>query len=115
MKHALQGFPPYKKNDVVQVIAGKYRGKSGKVLRLLKGKGMVIVEKVNMVKRHTKPNQENPQGGIIEKEAPLHVCKVLPLSAKTGKPVRISIWLKEGARSETKAPKKAKGKERGAK
>src|SRR5688572_13205468 len=113
MKNEVQGFPPYKKNDLVQVISGKNKGKSGKVLRLLKDKNALVIEKINLVKRHTKPNQQNPQGGIIEKEAPIHVSKVLPKSAKTGKPVRISVWLREGARAA--APKKAKGKERGAK
>src|ERR1039458_2174994 len=98
MKEEVQGYPAYKKNDVVQVIAGKYKGKTGKILRMIKDKQLIIVEKINIVKRHTKPSQKDPQGGIVEKEAPFHVCKVLPLSAKTGKPVRISVWLREGGR-----------------
>jgi large subunit ribosomal protein L24 len=68
------------------------------------------------VKRHTKPSQTNPTGGIIEKEAPLYVCKVLPVSAKTGKPMRFSKWLRENGREAAAKPAKAsKGKERGAK
>jgi len=119
MKDETQGFPAYKKNDMVQVIAGKYKGKSGKILRLVKKKNAVVIEKINMVKRHTKPTQKEPQGGIIEKEAPLRVCKVLPISAKSGKPVRFSVWMREGGRGEgakaTPGAKKTKAKERGAK
>ncbi|MBK9293099.1 MAG: 50S ribosomal protein L24 [Oligoflexia bacterium] len=98
------GFPNYKKNDLVQVISGKHKGKKGKVLKMIKRKGLIIVEKVNVVKRHTKPSQKDPKGGIFEKEAPLHVCKVLPISAKTNKPVRVSVWLKE---KEKKTKKKS--------
>ena len=119
MKEENQGFPAYKKNDLVQVIAGKYKGKTGKILKLLRDKNSVIVEKINMVKRHTKPTQKDQQGGIIEKEAPLRVCKVLPVSPKTNKPVRFSVWLREGGRGEDTKPaagaKKTKAKERGAK
>jgi large subunit ribosomal protein L24 len=106
--------PRYKRNDTVMVISGKYKGKTGKVMRLLKDKNRVVIEKINMVKRHTKPTQAEPQGGIIEKEAPLHVSKVLPVSAKTGKPMRFAKWLRENPRTTTggeakvKAPKKAK-------
>jgi large subunit ribosomal protein L24 len=117
--------PTYKRNDLVQVISGKYKGKSGKVLRILRDKNKIIVEKINLVKRHTKPSQKDPQGGIIEKEAPLHVCKVLPVSAKTGKPMRFGKWLRENPRTTAsgdakaeKGTKKTKAKpktERGAK
>lgn len=89
------GYPSYKKNDLVQVIAGKHKGKKGKVLKMIRKTGMIIVEKVNIVKRHTKPNQKDPKGGIVEKEAPLHVSNVLPISTKTNKPVRVSVWLRE--------------------
>lgn len=108
MKEQTQGFPGYKKNDVVQVIAGKYKGKSGKILKLLKHKNKIIIEKINMVKRHTKPSQQNPQGGIIEKEAPLHVSNILPVSSKTGKPVRFSIWKKETVKADAKPKAKSK-------
>lgn len=106
MKNTVNSYPAYKKNDVVQVISGKYKGKKGKILRMLKDKGLIVVEKVNTIKRHTKPSQKDPKGGIIEKEAPLHVSKVLPLSSKEGKPIRVSVWLKENAKSRTK---KARG------
>ena len=110
MKEDVQGFPAYKKNDVVQVISGKYKGKKGKILRLIKDKNKVIVEKINIVKRHTKPSQKDPQGGIIEKEAPLHVSKVLPVSSKTNKPMRFAKWLRENGRPASAAPAKAKEK-----
>lgn len=97
MKNEEAGYPAYKKNDLVQVISGKYKGKKGKVLKMLKSKGKIIVEQINLVKRHTKPSQKDPKGGIVEKEAPMHVSKVLPISAKTNKPVRVSVWLKESA------------------
>ena len=99
MKDEVQmGCPSYKRNDVVQVISGKYKGKSGKVLRVLRDKNRIIVEKINVVKRHTKPTQTDPQGGILEKEAPFHVSKVLPVSTKTGKPMRFALWLRENPR-----------------
>ena len=115
MRDEVMGYPPYKKNDVVQVISGKHKGKSGKILRMIKDKNLVVVEKINLVKRHTKPSQANPQGGIIEKEAPIYVCKVLPVSAKSGKPVRVSKWLKEGERAPVAKKKATKTKSRGAK
>jgi large subunit ribosomal protein L24 len=89
------GYPEYKKSDLVQVISGKHKGKKGKILKMLKGDGLIVVEKVNIVKKHKKPTQQNPKGEIVEMEAPLHVSKVLPISTKLGKPVRVSVWLKE--------------------
>jgi len=65
-----------KKNDLVQVISGKEKGKTGKILRALPKQYKVIVEKLNMVKKHTKPTQKNPQGGIVQKEMPIHVSNV---------------------------------------
>ncbi|HAE86407.1 TPA: 50S ribosomal protein L24, partial [Candidatus Marinimicrobia bacterium] len=59
-----------KKNDTVKVITGKDRGKTGKILKVFPVRNRIIVEGVNLVKRHTRPNQQNPQGGIVEKEAP---------------------------------------------
>ena len=66
-----------KKGDTVVVLAGKDKGKEGKIIEALPKKGKVVVEGVNKVKRHTKPSQKYPQGGIIQKESPLHVCKVM--------------------------------------
>ncbi|MDF1611012.1 MAG: 50S ribosomal protein L24 [Stygiobacter sp.] len=78
-----------KKNDNVIVISGNYKGKTGKVLKVFKDKDRVIVEGVNIRKRHTKPSQKNPQGGITEKEAPIHVSNVMIVDPKTGKGTRI--------------------------
>jgi len=66
-----------KKNDNVKVIAGKDRGREGKILKVFPEANRVIIEGVNLVKRHTKPNQSNPQGGIVEKEAPIHASNVM--------------------------------------
>ena len=65
-----------RKNDRVMVITGESKGKIGKVLKVFPDKERVIVEGVNFIKRHTRPNQQNPQGGIIEKEAPIHISNV---------------------------------------
>jgi large subunit ribosomal protein L24 len=70
--------PRLKKNDLVVVISGKDRGRQGKVLRIMPGAGRVIVERVNLIKRHTRPNpSKNIAGGISEKEAPLHISNVM--------------------------------------
>jgi len=78
-----------KKNDNVIVISGNYKGKTGKVLKVFKSEDRVIVEGVNLRKRHSKPTQKNPQGGITEKEAPIHVSNVMIIDPKTGKGTRI--------------------------
>jgi large subunit ribosomal protein L24 len=65
-----------KKGDTVRVISGSDRGKEGRVLRVFPAKERVVVEGVNMIKRHTRPSQKNQKGGIIEKEAPIHVSNV---------------------------------------
>ena len=86
-----------KKGDNVQVIAGKDAGKSGTVLRVLPDEGRVVVEKVNMIKRHTKPrpaprssgSQQVIPGGVIEREAPLHISNVQLVCPACGKPSRV--------------------------
>lgn len=83
-----------KKGDLVEVIAGKDKGKQGKILGLLVEKSRVLVEGVNRVKRHTKPSQKSPQGGIIEKEAAVHSSNVMLVDPKTGKGGRIKIAIK---------------------
>lgn len=77
------------KNDTVQVISGNSKGKKGKVLKVFPREQRVIVEGVNFIKRHTKKSQKNPQGGIIEKEAPIHVSNVLVICPKCSHPARI--------------------------
>ena len=71
-----------KKNDLVVVLSGKDKGKQGKVLQVMPSEGKVIVEKVNMVSRHTKPRKQGDQGGILQKEAPLYACKVQKVCPK---------------------------------
>ncbi|MCM1300558.1 MAG: 50S ribosomal protein L24 [Alistipes sp.] len=78
-----------KKGDMVQVIAGDNKGKQGKVLKVEVAKQRAIVEGVNLVKKATKPNAQNPQGGIVEKEAPIHISNMLVLDPKSGKPTKV--------------------------
>lgn len=79
-----------KKGDMVQVITGKDAGKKGKILSVDTAKGRVIVEGVNIIKKHTKPTQSNPQGGIIEKEAAIDTSNVMIYCSKCKAPVRIN-------------------------
>ena len=78
-----------KKGDTVYVNAGNDKGKTGKVLEVLRDKDRVIVEGVNMVSKHTKPNPKNPQGGIVKQEAGIHISNV-NLVDNAGKPTRIA-------------------------
>ncbi|HXK50103.1 MAG: 50S ribosomal protein L24 [Candidatus Delongbacteria bacterium] len=78
------------RDDKVKVIAGNNKGKIGKVLKVIVDKNKVIVEGVNIVKKHQKPNQMNQQGGIIEKEAPIHVSNVMLVCSNCDKAVRVS-------------------------
>jgi large subunit ribosomal protein L24 len=78
-----------KKNDTVVVIAGKEKGKRGRVLSVQPSKDNLLIEKINIVKRHMKPTKKYAQGGIIEKEAPIHVANVMLICPKCGKPTRI--------------------------
>jgi len=78
-----------KVNDQIEVIAGKDKGRVGKVLKVHRKVGKVVVEKINVVKRHTKPNAINQQGGIVEKEAPIHVSNVKIICPKCSKTVRV--------------------------
>ncbi len=75
-------------NDTVVVLSGKDKGKRGKVLQVLPKEGKVIVEKVNVVSRHTKPRRQGEEGGILKKEAPIYVCKVQHVCPKCDKPTR---------------------------
>ena len=77
-----------KSGDTVQVIAGDHKGSEGKVLKVLKDKNKAIVEGVNMVKKHTKPSAQSPPGGIVEKEASIHMSN-LSLLTSTGKATRV--------------------------
>src|SRR5215470_17360452 len=83
------GLQRLRKDDTVMVIAGKERGKTGKVLRVLGERNRVIVERLNMVKRHTKPRGVQSPGGIVEKEASIHASNVLPICGRCNKPARV--------------------------
>jgi len=100
-----------RKNDVVQVMAGREKGKSGKIVKVDTKTGRITVEKVNMVKKHLKASQANPQGGIVEKELPLHYSNVLLMCAKCNRGVRHGSKLIE--KSAGKAKKGAKTAEGG--
>lgn len=78
-----------KKNDTVMVIAGKEKGKTGKVLRILPKKDRAVVEKVNFIKRHTRPGPHSRQGGIIEKESPIHISNLMVVCGKCTDPTRV--------------------------
>ncbi len=78
-----------KKDDKVKVIAGKDKGKIGKVLRVIRKKNRILVENINIVKRHTKPNAQNRQGGIVEREAPIHWSNVMLMCNKCMSPSRL--------------------------
>lgn len=85
-----------KKGDKVMVISGKDKGKEGIILEAFPKKDRVIVEGVNVVKKHAKPSQANPQGGIIEFEAAIHVSNVMPIDPKTGEPTRVGYQVVDG-------------------
>ena len=91
---------PVRKNDMVVVRTGKDRGKRGRVLRVLAEKNRVVVEGVNMIQRHTRPNpQKNIKGGIVEREAPIHASNVMLLDPESNEPTRIgSRTLPDGRR-----------------
>ena len=77
-----------KTGDTVKIIAGEEKGKEGKVLRVDRKKNRAIVEGLNLVKKHTKPNAQNPQGGIVEKEASIHISNLALIDPKTKKTTR---------------------------
>ena len=78
-----------RKGDNVVVISGKDKGKTGKVTRVLVEENRVVVQGVNLIKRHTRPTPRNPSGGIVEREQAIHASKVMPVDPKTGKGTRV--------------------------
>lgn len=80
-----------KKGDTVQVVQGKEAGKKGKVLRVLEGDERIIVERVNFIKRHERPSKKLPQGGVIEREASMHISNVKLVCPSCGEAVRIGV------------------------
>ena len=80
------------------VTTGADKGKTGRVLRVLTGKDRVVIEGINRVWKHVRPSQRNPQGGRIQKDAPLHVSNVMPLDPSTGKGTRLKIEVRDGVK-----------------
>jgi large subunit ribosomal protein L24 len=80
-----------KQNDLVEVITGKEKGKTGKILRVIREKNQVVIEKVNMIKRHTRPSPQTGQGGIVEKEAPVNIAKVKLICPKCASSTRFQM------------------------
>ena len=86
-----------RKNDQVKVISGKSKGKEGKILRHIPEKGLIVVEGINVVSRHVRPNQKNPQSGIIKQEAPIYAAKVMLVCPQCGAATRVgSSFLESG-------------------
>jgi len=80
-----------KSGDVVRVIAGDHKGSEGKIVRVLREKNKAIVEGVNMVSKHTKPSAKNPQGGIVKKEAPIHVSNLSLIDPKSKETTKVGF------------------------
>ena len=87
-----------KKGDTVRVLSGKDKGKEGQVVRSLPSKQRVVVEKVNMVKKAMRPTQQNPQGGIMSVEAPIHVSNVMVICPECKQPTRVSHRVNEAGK-----------------
>ncbi|WP_246031916.1 50S ribosomal protein L24, partial [Salibacterium salarium] len=85
-----------KKGDKVKVITGKDKGKEGVILQSFPSQSRILVEGVNMIKKHQKPSQENPQGGILNQEAPVHVSNVMPLDPSSNEPTRVGFKTENG-------------------
>ena len=94
-----------KKNDIVQVITGKYKGQKGRIIKVYPEKNRVIVEGINIINKHQRPTQDNPQGGIIEKEASIHISNVMMVAG--GKPTRVGYKTLEDGRKVKFAKKTA--------
>ena len=86
----------FKVGDNVKVIAGDEKNSSGKIVKIYRAKNKALIEGVNMVKKHTRPTQDNPQGGIVEKEAPVHVSNLMLLVS--GKPTRVGYKILENGK-----------------
>ncbi len=85
-----------RKDDVVEVIAGDHKGERGKVLKVMPKRGKVVVQGVNMVYRHVRPSRKNPQGGRLQKEAPMHLSNVLPIDERAGRGKRVRFEIETG-------------------
>lgn len=96
-----------KKNDTVQIISGEHKGQTGKIIKVFPKKSTALVAERNIIKRHTRPSQKNQQGGIVEKEAPIHFSNLMLLCPKSGKPTRVGTKVLENGKR-VRFSKKAK-------
>jgi large subunit ribosomal protein L24 len=96
-----------KKGDVVYVNAGDYKEEEGRVLEVLKSEKKAIVEGVNIISKHTKPNSENPNGGIVKKEAPVHISNLMLIDPSSGEPTRIGRRISEKTGKSVRYSKKS--------
>jgi large subunit ribosomal protein L24 len=87
-----------KKNDTVEVIAGAHKGSKGRVLRVVPEKGLVVIQGLNIAKKHVRPSRKNPQGGRINVEQPIHISNVLPVNTKTSRGGRVSFKVDKNGR-----------------
>lgn len=85
-----------KSGDTVVVIAGDHKGSEGKVLKVFPDKNKAIVEGVNLISKHEKPSTQNPQGGIVKKEASIHISNLSLIDSKSGKPTRVGYRMEDG-------------------
>jgi large subunit ribosomal protein L24 len=99
-----------KKGDMVQVNTGSYKGKEGRVIEVVRESDRALVEGVNMIKRHTKPNAQYPDGGIINKEAPIHLSNLMYIDPKSGKPSKVGQSIDEKGKSVKEAKIKEESK-----
>jgi large subunit ribosomal protein L24 len=98
-----------RRGDTVHVNSGEYKGQQGRVLEVIRKEGTAIVEGINMVSKHTKPNAQYPQGGIIKKEAPIHISNLMLLDGPSGEPTRIGR--REGSKGKLVRFSKKSGEE----
>jgi large subunit ribosomal protein L24 len=100
-----------RKNDNVMIISGNDRGKTGKILKVFPKDNKVIIEGINLRKRHTKPSQRTPQGGIVEKEAPINASNVMLIDSRTNEPTRLGSQVilddKTGKKKRARVSKKS--------
>ncbi len=92
-----------RKDDLVEVIAGDHKGQRGKVLKVIPKRNLVLIQGVNMVFRHVKPTRKNPQGGRLQKEAPIHVSNAQPVDEKIGRGTRVRYEVERDADGRVKA------------
>ena len=97
-QHRISKTNKIKKDDMVYVIAGKDKGKTGKVMRVLPRKGRILVENINFIHKHIRPSQQHQQGGVIEKEGPIEVTNCLLVCNKCNNPTRVGFMVLEDGR-----------------